>query len=195
MHANLLAWQVGCLPSLTQPTPEFRMDIRQQLLKINSRANADLVEEFVTRNPEAIVELMACFCGDERVVAQRAAQVVGNLGRSHPERLRPWWEPILDAAEQPVHVALRRNVARYFSELTLSIPEAMEQKIVCAFAKWIEDPELPVAVAVFAMQFIADRSQRYPDAAKALVRTIGERLPASKPGFRNRALKILRQLD
>jgi len=37
------------------------MNIRQQLMKRHSRANADLVEAHVRLHPEKVVELMACF--------------------------------------------------------------------------------------------------------------------------------------
>lgn len=170
------------------------MDVRQQLLKVNSRANADLVEDFVVLNQHRLVDLMACFLSHDRIVAQRAAQVVGNLGRTHPDWLMPWWEPMLDAAETPAHVATRRNVARYFSELPISIPAAIEKKIARTFADWILDAEVPVAVAVFAMQFIADRADRYPNETLAVVQTIRKKLPDATPGFINRAIKTLRQL-
>jgi len=68
------------------------MNIRQQLLKKHSRENADFVETHVVKTPGAVVELMVCFLSDETTVVQRSAQVVGNLGRHHPEMLQPWWE-------------------------------------------------------------------------------------------------------
>ena len=70
------------------------MNIRQQLLKKHSRENADFVEAHVARTPGAVIELMACFLGDELRVAQRSSQVVGNLGRHHPEMLQPWWQDL-----------------------------------------------------------------------------------------------------
>ena len=66
------------------------MNIRQQLLQKNSRANADIVLNYVLGSPESVVELMVCFLSDEVTVAQRAAQVVGDLGRQNPESLEPW---------------------------------------------------------------------------------------------------------
>jgi hypothetical protein len=44
-------------------------------------------------------------------------------------------------------------------------------------------------------QFIADRGPRYPNETKAVVRTIQKRLPTAKPGYKNRAFKILAQLE
>lgn len=172
------------------------MIIRQQLLKKHSRENADFIEDYVVRTPGAVVELMVCFLGDETKVAQRSSQVVGNLGRHHPEMLLPWWEEIVDAGEDPVHIAIRRNVTRYFCELELPIPKKLEARIVESFTKWSTDPEVPVAVAVFAMQFVADRHDRFPKHAKAIKLEIESRMESDSatPGFCNRGKKILKQL-
>ena len=171
------------------------MNIRQQLLKKHSRANADLVESYVGSTPGAIIELMACFLGEETTVAQRAAQVVGNLGRHQPESLMPWWDEMIEAAQNPVHDAIRRNVARYFSELKVELPGKLEKKAVQSFTRWSVDESTPVAVAVFAMQFIADRCQKYPQNANSIAKTIKSRIETASPGFQNRGKKILKQMD
>ena len=170
------------------------MNIRQQLLRKHSRENADFIEEYVVNHPDAIVELMVCFLGDETKVAQRSAQVVGNLGRHHPGCLRPWWNEMIEASTNPVHIAIRRNVARYFCELELSLPKKLEQRIAKEFTAWATDPEIPVAVAVFAMQFVADRHQKYPSLARAVCAEIEARLNSASPGFCNRGRKILKQV-
>ncbi len=171
------------------------MNIRQQLLRKHSRENADFVEAHVVRTPGAIVELMVCFLGEETKVAQRSAQVVGNLGRHHPEMLEPWWEEMIDAGEDPIHIAIRRNVARYFCELELPIPEKLEKRIVESFTCWATAPDVPVAVAVFAMQFVADRHGRFAEHAKAVQREIESRMETATPGFCNRGQKIIAQMS
>jgi hypothetical protein len=170
------------------------MNIRQQLLRKHSRENADFIEAHVVRTPGAIVELMVCFLGEEEKVAQRSSQVVGNLGRHHPELLKPWWEDMLEAGLQPVHIAIRRNVARYFCELELPIPGKLEKRIATTFTDWSTDPDVPVAVAVFAMQFVADRHEKFPQLAKTIKQVIESKIDGSSPGFCNRGQKILQQL-
>jgi hypothetical protein len=172
------------------------MNIRQQLLKEHSRQNGDFIEEYVVRTPGAVIELMACFFSDETTVAQRSSQVVGNLGRHHPEMLQPWWEEMIEAGEVPIHIAIRRNVARYFCELELPIPEKLETRIANSFTRWSTDPDAPVAVAVFAMQFVADRYQQFPKLAKAIKKEIESRMESNSatPGFCNRGRKILKQI-
>ena len=171
------------------------MDIRRQLLQAHSRQNADLVEAHVVDNPTAIIALMSCFFSDEVSVAQRAAQVVGNLGRHHPSLLEPWWEEMVAAAEQPVHVAIRRNVARYFSELELDLPKKLETQIVDSFTRWVSEKDTPVAVAVFAMQFVADRCCQFPEHGQRIRHVIEQKIDSASAGFKNRGQKILKQID
>lgn len=171
------------------------MDIRSQLLKAHSRQNADIVEAYVVETPGAIIRLMTCFFCDEVNVAQRAAQVVGNLGRHHPSMLEPWWDEMVTAGERPVHVAIRRNVARYFSELKLDLPETLESRIVASFTRWVCEEKTPVAVSVFAMQFIADRCVHYPEQGKRIAQVIEEKIDSASAGFQNRGKKILRQME
>lgn len=170
------------------------MNIRQQLLRKHSRENADFVENYVVDHPNAVVELMVCFLGDETKVVQRSAQVVGNLGRHHPEMLQPWWEELLQAGKEPVHIAIRRNVARYFCELELPLPKKLEKDLAESFTAWATDPKVPVAVAVFAMQFVADRHQSYPKLAKQIQHEIESRMDTGSAGFCNRGRKILKQI-
>lgn len=170
------------------------MNIRRQLLQQNSRANADIVLNHVTDSPAAVVELMACFLSDEVTVAQRASQVVGDLGRQNPASLEPWWEEMLRAGQQPVHDAIRRNIARYFSELTLDLPRELERSLVQLLLAWSCDPQSPVAITVFSMQFVANRAQRFPDEADQIKAQIVSRLPTGSAGFQSRGKMILEQL-
>lgn len=170
------------------------MNIRQQLLQRNSRANADIVLAYVTKTPTAIVELMACFLSDEVTVAQRASQIVGDLGRLAPESLKPWWDEMARAAEQPVHDAVCRNVARYFSELQLSLPPELERSLVQLLTGWSCNLKTPVAITVFSMQFIANRADRFPQEANQIRTQIESSIDTGSAAFKNRGRTILNQL-
>jgi len=171
------------------------MNIRQQLLKRNSRANADIVIAYVDATPNPIVELMACFLSDEVPVAQRAAQVVGDLGRRNPAMLEPWWSEMLEAAKKPVHDAIRRNVSRYFSELELVLPIEIEKSLVELFTGWSCEPTTPVAVQVFAMQFVANRAKHFSKEAKQVAAAIESRIDSGSAGFKSRGTSILKQME
>ena len=175
--------------------PTQAMNIRQQLLKRNSRANADIVIAHVASTPKAIVELMACFLSDEVTVAQRAAQVVGDIGRKNPEMLEPWWSEMVEAAKKPVHDAIQRNVCRYFSELDLTLPTKLETSLITLLTDWTCEPTTPVAIQVYAMQFVADRAERFPNEAERVKAAILSQFDTATAGFRSRGKRVLKQLE
>lgn len=148
----------------------------------------------VQAHPESLPELMACFFSDEVTVAQRAAQVVGDIGRATPESLQPWWSAMADASADPVHQAIRRNVTRYFSELKLDLPKKLERKLVEDCIDFVADPNEGVAIAAFSMNIVADRAAKYPQHAQRLERVLVRLLPSRPPGFQNRARKVMKQL-
>lgn len=170
------------------------MNLRKQLLVANSRNNADIVMAHVQGHPESLPELMACFFSDEVIVAQRAAQVVGYIGRDSPEALKPWWNEMVDASANPVHQAIRRNVTRYFSELQLKLPKKLESKLIDDCTNFVADSGEGVAIAAFSMNFVADRAANYPQHAQRLARILVRLLPGRPPGFQNRGRKVLKQL-
>ncbi|MFK7767180.1 MAG: hypothetical protein AB8B55_08155 [Mariniblastus sp.] len=171
------------------------MSIRSHLLEQHSRANADRILAMVLDNLDLLPELMACFFSDEITVAQRASQVVGDLGRQEPSLLLPWLEELVEATEKPVHQAIRRNAVRYFSELDEPIPSELETKMINLCGPFVSDPEVPTAIGAFAMQFIAVRADRYPTAAFKLCDDLRKRMPTASAGFQNRGRKLLKMLE
>lgn len=171
------------------------MNIRNQLQRENSRRNADQIEYAVAASEEKRVELMACFFSDEPTLVKRSAMVVGNLGRHHPELLRPWWKDLQQLLSTTTQPAVRRCITRYFSELPLPLPQRMEKELIDRCLALLADPKVKVATAVFSMQFIADRAEQFPQQAAELKQLIRERLPSGSAGFRSRGQKVLEQLE
>lgn len=171
------------------------MRIRQELLQKYSRANLDRVVSMVVDDEELAVELMVCMFGEELKLAQRAAHAVGLLGREEPEKLIPWFEELVDAIENPIHQSLRRCGVRYFSELKTEIPLALETRLIGLCMKFLADPKTEVAIAVFAMQFVADRVDAYPASRGKLIKCLKSGIPSGTAGYCNRAQKVLKQLE
>ena len=170
------------------------MNIRTQLLVAHSRNNADVVQRYVEQHPESLPELIACLGSDEVKVAQRAAMVVGNFGRDNPKALEPWWEDLVQAADDQVHNAIGRAVVRYFSELDLKLPADLESRLVDRCLQAVLDPAEKTATSAFAMKFITDRAAKYPEHARRLNAALIRLIPSGSPGFQNRGRKILEQL-
>lgn len=172
------------------------MNIEQQLLVAHSRANADLVLNYVLAEKSRVPDLMAVFLEGEYRVVQRSAMVVGDLGRLKPGWLQPWHARMIAAASGETHDSVRRNVMRYFSELPIeAIGDEDEGYLVDLAFRLTADHEAAVAIRVFAMQIVANYVSRYPELRDELVGiiefTIAE---GTTPGFRSRGRKIMSSL-
>jgi len=172
------------------------MDYAEQLMVEHSKANADRVLEHVLVAESRVEALMEVFLGEEYRVVQRAAMVVGNLGRAQPGWLKPWHSRMVKAANQPKHDAVLRNVMRYFSELDIALIAAENEGHLVELAfRLTADPNAAVAIRVFSMQVVANYVEKYPEFKDELVGiielTIAE---GTTPGFRSRGKKILRKL-
>ncbi|MEM6769758.1 MAG: hypothetical protein AAF597_04150 [Bacteroidota bacterium] len=172
------------------------MDYAKELLVEHSRANADRILNHVLADKRRVAALMTVFLGQEYRVVQRAAMVVGDLGRARPSWLTAWHGRMIAAANAPQHDAVRRNVMRYFSELSIDqIGEEDEGYLVDLAFRLTADQEAAVAIRVFAMQIVANYVEKYPELTDELAGiielTIAE---GTTPGFRNRGGKILRKL-
>lgn len=173
------------------------MHIPTQLLVAHSRANADLVLNYVLEDKARVAKLMDAFLGPEYRVVQRSAMVVGDLGRKHPAWLQPWHGRMIAAANDPAaHDSVRRNVMRYFSELPITdIGEEDEGYLVDLAFRLLANQDMAVAIRVFAMQIVYNYVERYPEIADELAGiielTIAE---GTTPGFRSRGGKILKKL-
>ena len=107
----------------------------------------------------------------------------------------PWITDIVDAIENPVHQAIRRNGVRFFSELAKPLPAKIEKRLIRMCGQFVADRNVDVAIGVFSMSFIADRADRYPAEANQLCRDLRDRMPDASSGFANRANKVLKQLE
>ena len=174
------------------------MDIAAQLLTAHSRGNANLVLNYVLADAARVPELMQAFLEGEYRVVQRAAMVVGDLGRVKPLWLEPWHGRMITAADHPeAHDAVRRNVMRYFSELSIEqIGPDDEGRLVDLAFRLLADQQAAVAIRVFAMQIIYNYVARYPVLADELAGIIELTLAeGTTPGFRSRGRKILGWLE
>lgn len=172
------------------------MDFRAQLLREHSRTNADVVLSYLERHPERLPSFMALFFGHETQVVQRAAMVVGDLGRRAPRSLLPFHRQLIAAAEHPVHPAARRNVLRYFSELPLNLMAEEPRGYLLDFAfRVTASPADAVAIRVFAMQVVANFCVLHPELKYEFRGVIENQIAeGASAGFLSRARKILTKL-
>lgn len=172
------------------------MNLRAELARNHSRANADRILALLLEDVSHTDELVRLtLLADDPVTVQRAAMVLGDLGRARPDWLAVFLPELVAAARYPVHPAVCRNVLRYLSELaTDRLPEGLHAELLDWALEVTGAAHQPTACRVFAMQLAANFCTVYPDLAGELRETLRLGLEEATPGYRSRAGKILRSL-
>ncbi len=171
------------------------MNIREQLLKVHSKANNLLVCDWIGANGQRFGELIDAFLDDEYRVVQRASWAVSEIGIKHPHLLCPYIDKIINAAEHPIHPAVQRNVFKVMAETLIPLNEEQEGRLLNLGFDLLANPMVAVAIRVHAMQFIANLCKKYPDLAIELKEIIEDGMEYGSGGFKSRGRKILKQLS
>ena len=169
------------------------MDIRKQLLSDHSKSNTDEIVFYIMENPERSVELMDIFFNEGNLLKQRAAWVVGDLGRVEPELIKPYQLQMMTHLKSPgLHDAVKRNTLRYLSEIDLD-EDLWGEAYEIAFRSLSTNSE-KVAIKVFAMTLAHNVVRKVPELKDELRYLIEEQMPFGSTGFKIRGAKILRSL-
>ena len=142
------------------------MDIAKQLAKAHSRANADLILEWLLKEKARTQVLMDVVRSREVEfkIVQRAAMVLGDLGRLRPAWLLGYHSELLDLVHAYDHPALPRAITRYFSELSLDqISEDNQGRLLEMSFVYVGNPQATVTVRVFSMATLLTFTKRYPE--------------------------------
>ena len=137
------------------------MNIREALLKVHSKAQAEKICNYVGDDPEKFAELMRLMMGPIYRITQRAAWPVSYCVERHPELIEPYWSKLAHQLERDdAHVAVRRNIARLLQ--FVDIPKRYRGRIFDACYNLVADPSQPVAVRCFSTAVAANIAKDDP---------------------------------
>jgi hypothetical protein len=166
------------------------MDIRQALMAVHSKQQAEAIVEFIGDDQKRFAELMTLFFTGEYRLTQRAAWPMSYCAELHPELIRPYLPKLLDCLERDdQHDAVKRNVLRLLQYI--EIPKRLAGKVYAHCVDFIDDPNEPIAVRAFAMTVAARIAKSEPDLLNELRLIVSKHLPHSSAAFKVRARKIL----
>ncbi len=169
------------------------MDIRTQVLKGNSRANADAVAAHVGGDPGRFRTLMHCMLDDDRRTSQLASHSVAIVWDRHPDLAVPYLGRLLGTLEAPVHEAVQRNSIRIMQHCEL--PKALHGRITEAMFGRIADPRFSIAQRAFAITVAQRLVKMYPELRDEFRLLLEDALRVDPgPAIRSRANKALRAL-
>jgi len=170
------------------------MDIKAQLLAMHSRANADLIKEWIGTDKDRFAILVQLFLENEYRVSQRAAMVLGHIHDKYPFLLQPFLPQIIKHLRKPdIHDAIKRNTVRILQNV--EIPEEYYGEVADICFTWLEDPNVAVAIRVFSMTVLWNICQKVPELMPELKATIEDWLDYGSAGFKSRGKKVLKMIS
>lgn len=170
------------------------MDLRKQLLKEHSKENTAQIVAYIEQNPLLVKELMHIFLNETYRLIQRSAWVVGDLGRSKPEWIKPYIPKMIQNLKRSdIHVAVRRNTMRYLQEV--EVDEENWGELLDIALKLLSKNDETIAVKVFSMSVAYNIVKHIPELKGELAILIEDQLPYGTAGFKSRGQKILSALN
>jgi len=177
----------------TGPLDGDRMNLEEQLLAEHSRRNTDLIVRWIGADAQRLAQLMNMFLGNDPLLTQRAAWVIGVFADVHPVLLEPWIDRMLRKIKEPgVHNAARRNVVRVLQ--FVEIPQRSLGRVAATCFEELASGTSPAAVKANAMTVLARIARREPDLARELRLIIEQQLPYGPGSFLARARKVLKEI-
>lgn len=169
------------------------MELRDQLLKENSRANCDRVVSWIGDSQSRFDELVKIFLTDEYRVVQHAAWPLSYVAIAHPVLIKKHLGKLIKNLQQPGrHEAVKRNTIRLLQDI--AIPQKYQGEIMDLCFTYINDPEEKAAVKAFSLTVLHRLSKQYPDIKQELKTIIMDRWDYETPAFHSRARKMLKDL-
>lgn len=170
------------------------MKIQEELLKENSRRQADKIARYACQSKENFKELMHYYLSSNRLLAQRASWSGCVAAKMQPELISPY---IKDLAKmlprKDVHNALIRNTLGIFE--AIEIPEKHQGKIMQECFNFLEDNSSLPAVKAYSITILFNLSKQHPDIRSELKAVIENIIGHETPAVKSRGKKVLTRLN
>ena len=169
------------------------MNLRVTILKDHSKANCNLIVNWVGNDQKKFDELFHLFMHGEELVVQRAAWPVSYCVEAHPVLIKKHLKVLVqNLYREGLNGAVKRNTVRLLQYI--DIPEKYHGPVMDNCFNFIEDPNEKPAVKAFSLTILQRLSERYPEIKNELKMIIEERFEQETAAFRSRAKKLLRNL-
>ncbi len=167
--------------------------LRDALLVEQSKRQTFMIKTYVRIQQERFDELVALFLGDEYLVTQHAAGILGYVGKVNPRFLLKHLKDLIYNLQNDVPVAVKRNTLRVLQYV--DIPEELQGVLTEICFEFLHSASEPIAVKVFSMTVLGNICKKYPELKHELILSIEAQLPFASAGFRARAKKVLKKLS
>ena len=168
-------------------------NLRELLIKGNSRSYTDFVADIVCNRPELVGELWEIYLAVEEPVSRRAAWIIDTASENRPDWAEPFLPQLIIKLPQFNHDGLKRHALRMISRLPF--PEGLEGELMNITFEWLIATTESVAVKMYCIQILYRLSAKEPDILQELYDTIEFQMADGTPGFRSIGNKFMHQID
>jgi hypothetical protein len=166
------------------------MNLRETILAEHSKAQCNLIVEWVGSSQVRFDELFRLFLHDEYRVVQRAAWPVSYCVIAHPSFIKKHWKPFIQKLQEPgVHDAVKRNGFKLLENL--DIPKAYQGPLMDLCFQCLASPAEAVAIKVFALTVLTNLAKLYPEILPEIKLLVSDQLPRQTAAFRSRVKRLL----
>ena len=169
------------------------MNLRESLIRDNSKAMAEKLSAWIDTSSEKFAELMDLFLNDEPMITQRASWVLSHCADQHPELIVPWIGPMVENLHNDINDAVKRNTVRVLQFVEIPEDEMGELADVCF--NFLASAREPIAVKVFSMTILFNLTRQIPELKNELLPLIEDQMPYGSAGFQSRGRKIIKALQ
>ncbi len=168
-------------------------NLRELLLKGNSRSYTDFVGDIVSKRPELVNELWEIYLSAEEPVSRRAAWIIDTASEKNPERAEPFLPELIKKLPDFNHDGLKRHAMRIISRHPF--PHGAEGELMNIAFEWLVKTDESVAVKMYSIQILYRLSGTEPDILQELYDTIEFQMQDGTPGFKSIGSKMMQQID
>jgi len=168
-------------------------NLKDLLLKGNSRSYTDFVADIVTKRPELIADLWDIYLSLEEPVSRRAAWIIDTASEDKPEWVSPYLNSLILKLPLMQHDGLKRHALRMISRMPFT--EGSEGSLMNITFDWLLSATESVAVKMYSIQILYRLAEKEPDILQELYDTIEFQIADGTPGFKNIGSKRMEQID
>jgi len=168
-------------------------NLRELLLKGNSRSYTDFVADIVSKRPELVSELWEIYLAMEEPVSRRAAWIIDTASENKPDWVAPFLTELISKLPLFNHDGLKRHALRMIARMPF--PLGLEGELMNIAFEWLIATNESVAVKMYCIQILYRLSATEPDILQELYDTIEFQIADGTPGFKSIGNKLMRQID
>jgi hypothetical protein len=172
--------------------PDFKSHLEELLLEEHSRARTEEIVQLIGGDLDKFAVAWYIFCTGEPPLPQRIAWVIDLVTAAHPALAAQYVGSFVARLPYLVHPAEMRAVTKVLARTIL--PKEVLGDVVVTLFPWVENPQIPIAVRVYAMQVLYNVSNIEPDLKRELAMVMEAQALEGGPGIRSRVKKLLPKL-